>query len=144
MMNVLNKDMKRLIEMTDAEIVAIVRAAEAGEAECYGRSTSKWRPCGSNIIITGGVYRIKPSKPSIDWSHVDPRLKWLARDADGQTYLYEDMPELVAACFDGSDCDWVYVNDVFASYKPGTCDWRDSLVKRPEGGEPGGCEPGAD
>ena len=50
-------------------------------------------------------YRIKPTKPSIDWSHVHPDFKWLAFDDNGDVYLYTKEPkkgELRWDCFIGS------------------------------------------
>jgi hypothetical protein len=80
------------------------------------------------------VYRVKPqplTKPTIDWSHVAPEYKWLARDFNGGGFLYEVKPER------GHDfaiwsayCGFASTKG-FASYQPGTCDWNDSLVERP-------------
>ena len=72
------------------------------------------------------------TKPSIDWSHVKGEYKWLSVDKDGSAYVYKGEPE-------HSENDYWYshngsFNEVngLASYTPGTCDWKDSLVKRPE------------
>lgn len=83
------------------------------------------------------VYRLMPApatKPSIDWSHVSKDFKWLAQDEDGVAYLYSEKPTK-----DGEEGRWTYEGgelrevSVFASFKPGTCDWEDSLVQRPDG-----------
>ena len=68
-------------------------------------------------------------KPSIDWSHVNENFKWLAMDADGTFHIYTDKP------LQGNQ-QWTTNLPCtpaihFASFVPGTCDWRDSLVKRP-------------
>jgi hypothetical protein len=86
------------------------------------------------------VYRVKPqppTKPSIDWSHVAPEYKWLARDDCDNAYLYAGLPSVSAYCSEWvANCDAYAANafaaNAFASYTPGTCDWRDSLVQRPE------------
>ena len=71
------------------------------------------------------------TKPSINWEHVKSEYKWLSVDKDGSAYVYKDEPER-----NGSD-HWYSHNGSFkevkglASYTPGTCDWKDSLVKRP-------------
>ncbi len=72
------------------------------------------------------------TKPSIDWSHVKGEYKWLSVDKDGCAYVYTDEPER-----SGSDCWYSHnggLNKVngLASYTPGTCDWKESLVERPE------------
>jgi hypothetical protein len=76
------------------------------------------------------VYRVAPTKPSIDWSHVAPQFKWMATDQDETTWVHEDKP------FCG-DCGWDTGNyenvAAFSSFRAGTCDWKDSLVQRPEG-----------
>ena len=69
------------------------------------------------------------TKPSIDWSHVNENFKWLAMDADGTFHIYTDKP------LQGNQ-QWTTNLPCtpathFASFVPGTCDWRDSLVKRP-------------
>jgi hypothetical protein len=75
------------------------------------------------------AYRVKQkSKPSIDWSHVSPEYKWLAQNPSGTPFLFVSKP------VPGID-HWVtggsaVVAKTFASYKPGTCDWKDSLVER--------------
>ena len=73
------------------------------------------------------------TKPSIDWSHVKGEYKWLSVDKDGSAYVYENEPECSGNYY------WFSNNGSFsevnglASYTPGTCDWQDSLAKRPEG-----------
>ena len=69
------------------------------------------------------------TKPSIDWSHVSEDFQYLAMDEDGEFYLYSDKP------LQGNQ-QWVsnltYTPAIhFASFTSGTCDWKDSLVERP-------------
>lgn len=73
---------------------------------------------------------IKPTKPSIDWSHVDKRYNWLAKNDDGNAFLYDRVPWSQGYAFVGWAGSYVRA-DVFSSYQPGTCDWRDSLIVRP-------------
>lgn len=77
------------------------------------------------------TYRVAPTKPSIDWSHVACELKWMATDDSGETWLYDEQPEIFGKIwvYNGSHC--IEVN-ALASFTPGTCDWKDSLVQRPE------------
>lgn len=77
------------------------------------------------------VYRVAPTKPSIDWSHVAPQFRWMATDKDGRTWVYEGMPIAHTR-------GWAAEGDLseaspFLSLRAGTCDWKDSLVQRPEG-----------
>ena len=80
-------------------------------------------------------YRIRLTKPSINWSHVHPKYTHMAMDSDGRTWLHpkEPISTLVEwVVLDSSDVCVVKV-DGFASFKAGTCDWKDSLVARPQG-----------
>ena len=72
------------------------------------------------------------TKPSIDWSHVKGEYKWLSVDKDGSAYVYEDEPERGGSDYWFSPNGSLNEVNVLASYTPGTCDWKDSLVKRPE------------
>jgi hypothetical protein len=65
-------------------------------------------------------------KPSIDVSEVGAKWKWLARDEDGRSYLYEDKPKQGEGIWESRlPAPWT---DGFADLNPGTCDWKDSLV----------------
>lgn len=81
-------------------------------------------------------YRVKPvnvPKDSIDWSHVHPDFNYMARDSNGDVYLYEEKPYTKDTyrqwtTFDGkTECC-----NVFASLRiDENCHWRNSLVERP-------------
>ncbi|RQM48670.1 hypothetical protein EHZ19_10730 [Paraburkholderia bannensis] len=96
--------------------------------------TPQWSP--------KSLYRIaeKPEElvlPSIDWSHVAARWKWMAQDKDGQLWLYHAQPEVSV------ESGWWFVGGgkntenheagEFASAKKGKGDWRKLIVQRPEG-----------
>ena len=73
----------------------------------------------------------KVTKPSIDWERVHKDFKFLAKDIDGNAFLYWEKPVLVLSGgwqITQGDCAEAHQ---FASYTPGTCDWQDSLVERP-------------
>ena len=90
----------------------------------------KYHDEGNVTLFTYPVEIVKATvKPSIDWSHVNENFKWLAMDADGTFHIYTDKP------LQGNQ-QWTTNLPCtpathFASFVPGTCDWRDSLVKRP-------------
>ena len=69
-------------------------------------------------------------KLSIDWNHVNENFRYLAMDADGRYHLYTDKPLQ-------GDRQWVTNPPCtpaihFASFTFGTCNWKDSLVERPD------------
>lgn len=73
---------------------------------------------------------------TIDWTHVAKDIGWMARDSGGKVCLFVDEPVKVIARYGkgfwNNGIDFVDAR-AFASYVQGTCDWRDSLVQRPEG-----------
>lgn len=77
------------------------------------------------------VYEEPKTKPSINWEHVEQRFKWMATDVDGNTYLFSIKPEKRRVLWE-SEFSYILAS-VFSSFVPGTCNWKDSLVERPEG-----------
>ncbi len=79
------------------------------------------------------------TKPSIDWSHVHGKYNYLATDDMGNAWLYGKEPTIDDdnGCWDVELSEFALA-DTHVSYAPGTCDWKESLVKRPEGDNHGG------
>ena len=102
---------------------------------------AKFKPIQEPSWSLSGVYRVAPgTKDSINWDHVSGKFICMARDANGSAYVYTAKPKAahystVWIC-DGDDAFPAGVHAV-ASYKRGTCAWKDSLVFRP-GYEPEG------
>ena len=69
-------------------------------------------------------------KPSIDWSHVSEDFQYLAMDSGGLHHLFVEKPDPIAVEWT-TYALYIYAEH-FTSFTPGTCDWRDSLVKRPD------------
>ena len=72
------------------------------------------------------------TKPSIDWNHVNENFRYLVMDECGQHWLTTNRPTIPA-----TPGRWICGGVAqsagqFASLIPGTCNWKDSLVKRPE------------
>lgn len=72
----------------------------------------------------------KVTKPIINWKHVHSRYNYLAMDAGGGAWLYSEEPVIEDNDWEGG-FDYAEANS-YASYTPGTCDWKESLVKRPD------------
>ena len=68
-------------------------------------------------------------KPSIEWSHVSENFQYLAMDSGGLHHLFTEKPEPIAVEWT-THALYIYAEH-FASFTPGTCNWKDSLVKRP-------------
>lgn len=48
----------------------------------------------TSFVFSNNIcYRIVPKQDQIDWSHVAPKYKYMARDECGEAYLFEEKPE---------------------------------------------------
>ena len=87
---------------------------------------------GGNVTLyTYPIEIVKAvTKPSIDWSHVSSEFNYLVQDSDGEGYLCSEKPSRTES---GWNTESSYtLASTFTSYVPGSCDWWDSLVKRPD------------
>ena len=80
------------------------------------------------------AYRVAPElivPPSIEWAHVAPGFNYLARNKNGEGWIYGGRP--YATSFGWTFDSETEFSDVraFASYTPGNCPWDKSLVIRP-------------
>lgn len=121
------------------ERMAVMQAYLDGRAiECCSTEwTGGWRTVESPRFDWGrNTYRVKEAKPDqIMWEAIDPKWKWMARDANGYVYLYDRKPYIK----EGRDA-WHSgpEGDVFFPYERikvivGDTPWNHSLVERPEG-----------
>ena len=93
----------------------------------------KYRTCVKQTLFPYPVEIVKKvTKPSIDWRHIRSEYQYLAQDANGNAWLFWEKPET------SFDCCWYATQGMCAeaeshvSYVPGICDWKESLIKRPE------------
>lgn len=113
----------------------IIAWANGAEIEYFDEYEKVWIDCERPSFFEGTKYRIKKTKPTINWDHVASTFNWLAVDDNDKAYLYENKPALVAKEY-WNDSSGISIHaEHFASFKRGNCDWRESLVKRPEGGK---------
>jgi len=113
--------------------------AHGGPYELWGAALAKWAASTSPTWNGGCIYRVAPTtKDTINWDHVADEFICMAGDADGRAYVYAGEPNCDEELWtEPNDLDSFAGINIFASYKRGTCDWRDSLVFRP-GHEPKG------
>lgn len=79
------------------------------------------------------VFRVRPEPLTLDaisWIVVAPQVKAMARDADGEAHLFDGIPYIYKQNDRWSGGELAQAS-TFASYRRGTCDWKDSLVVRP-------------
>lgn len=70
---------------------------------------------------------------SVDWNDVPEMWQYMARDRDGDVWFFRDEPEKMIDFWtlnNGKD-NSVHVHYVTDSYKQGSMEWDNSLVKRP-------------
>ena len=107
---------------------------ENGEVATYtggGRMFSK----GNRALFHHPVKIVQDesaTKPSINWEHVSSEFNYLAEDADGGVFLYEDKPYTATETWMVDNGDLTEAH-MLASYTKGACDWKESLIERPEG-----------
>ena len=116
-----------------AQYPMYVKFQSRGEREVGYTADGKFHYQGNVVLFPHPVEIVKATiKPSIDWSHVNEEFQYLAMDKDGLHRLFAEEPVK-------GDVEWtapapyeLYIlAEHFTSFTPGTCDWRDSLVKRP-------------
>lgn len=84
------------------------------------------------------IYRIPPPveviPDSIDWTQIDDRFIFMARDKNESCWVYTERPDQGPRGWSVAGT-WLRIDNVLTSYKRGNIDWKDSLVWRP-GHEP--------
>ena len=102
-----------------------------GKLECYTLD-GKCALNAAQALFPHPVEVIKKvTKPSINWDNVHSKFNYLAQDADGSAWLYTEKPQINQSSYWSVVLSSPARADSHVSYDPGTCDWRDSLVKRP-------------
>ena len=124
-------------DLTDAEKGALLLAHHEGKRiEHYVlRSSSTMRGWEEKLggeFYDGVIYRIAPepkTPDTINWEHVAPEYNFMARDRDGNVWLYGAKPQANGDiwCFGGAGDH----ARTLSSYRRGTVEWKDSIVIRP-------------
>jgi len=135
-------DYKKFGDLTIEERVKLFEAWLEDEdcIEFYSRLSNDWRkPVGNPLWTKSTTYRVKETPDTINWDHVHPDYKWMARDGDGDVGLFKVKPTLDYARHSGFARPywWGSMRDYtnacgHLSYKRGTVSAENSLVKRPE------------
>lgn len=120
---------------TTDKIAVMQHYADGGKIEIKSHSSEKfelWIAGEPTWTWNNTFYRIAVTKPSINWDHVAPEYRWLAMHNCGGHYLFETKP-ILDSCSEWAVTGKELNPEGFASFTPGTCSWKDSLVQRPEG-----------
>lgn len=114
---------KRMIEVMQAYV-------DGEEIEVSLDKTLGWIPLKMGSWNSNWQYRIAKTPDTINWDHVAPEFKYMARDKEGFGYLYVNKPfprDDVWTADDGK----LTKQENYASYRKGNVDWNESLVIRP-------------
>ena len=104
-----------------------------GKLECYTLD-GKYVLNTAQVLFPHPVDVIKKvTKPSINWEHIHGKYNYLAVDDMGNAWLYGKEPTIDDdnGCWDVELGEFALA-DTHVSYAPGTCNWKESLIKRPE------------
>lgn len=124
-------------ELSDREKGALLLAHHRG-ADIEFTVAGRWTG-GHPCWVDGVSYRIKP-KPALtpitlDWSALDAKYKWAAKDNDGRVSAHENRPSMGwgGGFWDVADDGggFAEISGVLSSLDAGTVDWKDSLIERP-------------
>ena len=117
-------------EGTTYPVVAVFNCND--ERNAIYTADGKYHNDGNVTLFPHPVEIIKAvTKPMIDWNHVNENFRYLMMDECGQHWLTTSRPTILATP-ERWVCGGVAQSaGQFASLIPGTCNWKDSLVKRP-------------
>lgn len=81
------------------------------------------------------LYRVKLEEvtyDTMDWTNIDVKYRYAARDECGDVYLYKHKPKCHRTSWWENHWDEFSHNlsDFFLGHVKGTCDWKDSLINR--------------
>jgi len=124
--------MKKLGEMTFEEAMPIYEAWHNKKPLEFLYTRGEWRDRVNpeDGLDYNAIYRVKATKPSIDWGHLKPEIVAIAEDEGGEAWCFEEKPNLAKGRWRSAGGGTYWLKP-FASYVPGTCAPEDSLVLRP-------------
>lgn len=122
-----------MTKMNKDEWMKVASAFYDGEDVEFRKSENlSWNKVDSSYLNICFFYRVKPVKPSIDWSHIGEQFNFMTMTHKSTLLIHINEPLLVENdhwyCVDSEELE---DPSVFASFKKGSCHWIDSLVRRP-------------
>lgn len=110
----------------------ILAWAEGAEIECLIKGTETWEKVKNPSFSPDITYRIALIPDTINWDHVNEKYNYLARDRDGECFLFENKPTIAynSNVWNYQEGGCIQAN-LFTSLSVGTVDWKDSLQVRP-------------
>lgn len=128
----LNEEKKQFKDLSDEEMLAIVKAKIAGKCEVmvvFGHA-SKWCAVDDIAIDLRQIYRTKPPKQLvIPWDVLRKDIKHVVIDEDRRVFGYSEIKGRDREFWEGEGVADLTALDLDTS----GIDWETSLVTRPEG-----------
>ena len=124
---------KRIRQRSEVDYPVIVVLNRNDENVVTYTSDGKYHIEGNVTLFPYPIEITKAAvKPSIDWSQIKDEYKWLSVDENDCAYVYEKEPKIDTPAYWCSIGASNFEVNGLVSYSRGTCDWKDSLVERPE------------
>lgn len=121
--------MKTFSELSREEKLDLLTHWVNGNKIEYFGPDKTWLPLENPIWHLDNIYRKAITKPSIDWSIINKKWKWLAIEENGGIYLYEKKPVICKTGWTVAR-EYMHINDIL-DINTNNCPWEDSLVERP-------------
>lgn len=119
--------MKTFGELTKQEKLDLFEAWLDGGTIQFNK-VGDWQNTDFPYWLPEMYYRVKPTKPSINWDHVSNNLNYLIRDNNTHV-VCQNEPTFDGRTWKGYS--YYIPASAYKSFKPGTCKPEDSLVIRP-------------
>ena len=97
-------------------------------------SREKWVIASDPLWQSDVYYRVREEPvtyPTVDWSQFNDNYNWIATDQDRETYVYQTEPKVNGTGYMSSAEQLAILVIGLTSFKPGTCDWKNSKSCRP-------------
>ena len=116
----------------DLSLTSKIELLKADNIEAYNNVNKKWEEKGSINWMGYRIYRVVQPKPdTINWDHVHPDFKYMARDKSGSVFLFQHKPKtgnVAWAVSYGKCCN----TKAHSSVVVGDIEWTNSLIERPK------------
>jgi len=124
----LNEEKKEFKDLSDEEMIAVIRAKLSGNCEVM-TLIGVWENVNFYGFNFSCIYRTKPKQLVIPWAVLKKNIKHAAMDKDGRVFGYLEMGEKGDENWNGSEPKSLTALDLDTD----GVDWKTSLVTRPEG-----------
>ena len=117
-------------DLSDADQGALLLAHHRGKMIEFYSTRLQWCLASNPSWFEKKAYRIAATPDTIDWSHLAPEWRFVARDKNGLAWAYINKPDLKSAawCAKGE-----YGSRVTTpSFRNNGMPWDQSLIERPE------------